>query len=261
MTKCTLTYQGETLTSDPVTWEFDHQGDGWVTPALVAPDGRTLRALVDLDDWPHPPENEGGYPILEIHQLGVRGTGYGHSGDDGLCFSAEDALGVMVNRFGMLDGAAAFARWLEIFYGGRAIWCPDGDGNLYVAYVTEAMAKAWGGDVADAVAGLEMDEWIAWLNGDVYQIEVQVQVDSHGERRAAVAGVLDSLPEPVRGEPRRAAIDAIVGLDEPGELTWQTVQDSVCGGHYGTTWALVAALEALHFELGGEATMSYGIES
>jgi hypothetical protein len=192
------------------------------------------RAVIEIDDYPSEPENEGGCPILRIDDFDrITSTGYGSGSakNDGLKGNdAESALSRCLSVAGNVsDGVAMFDRWLRIWHGGAATGYHLGYSREYgyVAYTTRAMAYWWGQTDETLAAHPEylvpeLSEWQAYCEGDVYLATVQRKV-----KRNTTTTTLDGQY-----------------LDETSEDDWLDVEGPI-GGYYGEKYAREAALEML----------------
>lgn len=150
-----------------------------------------FRAKVMRDEYPNEPEHDYGCPLIQVDSRGygydVRLMGYGSESrkNDGIP-DAELALSRFVAEYGLWDGVEVFNRYLRAFHGGSADMrsIDNYSDYYYVTYDTRAMREFWGqtGEMLETSAP-EMSEWSAWIEGDVYGIEVEraVSFDEDGE--------------------------------------------------------------------------------
>lgn len=183
------------------------------------------RARIELDDYPTEPEHDSGCPVLRVDEGRVAFTGYGSESyrGDGISHTADDALQKFVTEFGQSDGLSTFERYIAIFHGGKTVrhsghgWRePD-----YIAYTTERMAREVWGQSEPLLLDADMDEWIAYVEGDVYGVIIE-------EKTVTKTFVYDREENVVSDS-----------VDD----TWTEVES--CWGHYGTKWAEQAARESL----------------
>ncbi len=191
------------------------------------------RVTIKRDEYSNEPYDDGQSPLLRID----RGYGYG----------GRSAEHVMVGGMRPTDSDArieeAAARWagkpdlfekyLRAFHGATVIkWYGPNQSTdyTYVTYDTPEWSECIGYDDKcapradyDGAKAVNMDEYIAYLEGDVYSFTVERKISVKETREIGFAG------EYLR--------------DEEYEYdTWEHVDS--CGGHYGYEWAKQAALEA-----------------
>jgi len=198
------------------TWADTDDYSG-ATLTQTTPHG-VFRAVIERDTYAEAPENDGGCPIVQIYarhySFDAEMTGYGDGYDDGL----PDTAAHIIQRFYDVTGRESdaietFARYLRIFHGG-AVMVREANGRdsdyTYVAYVTRGLREAWG---APEDTAPELDEYQAWIEGDVYSVAVERATDFNED-----------------GEPE----------------TWDTIDGPVYG-HYGEDHAKQAAEEELRY--------------
>lgn len=132
-----------------------------------AEDGMPFWVLVVNDDDPQQPENDGGCPVFEVGVSEATHTGYG-------AYYAKDhqdrlleCLSKFVYEHGRRKGIDTFERYVAIFHGGQITECYGSDGP-YVAVVTQTLWQEWGNTNPMPTDVVEMTEWRAWLDGEVY---------------------------------------------------------------------------------------------
>ena len=212
-----------------------------VVDTVETPDGLTFRALTIVDEDPQEPEFEGGCPIVQIdaarhYGYHVEMTGYGESSeyDDGLGqgsrrVDASDIISYFVDQLGgKREAIDAFERYLHIYHDGNLVEYGPNQGTdyTYVAYVTRTLWESWGnkGEVGKA----DMDEYRAWLEGDVYGV------------------VVESKPTvEVEAEPDIRVWRGYGEIDRDG---WTEMEDPVWG-YYGQEYAEESAREQLAAEV------------
>lgn len=172
-----------------------------------------VRTRLVQDEAPAEPYDDGGSPIVEIRPSGhgwraeqVTSTSYR------LPYNVEEAAA----RWGGSD-PDVFERYLRIYHGVTAVrWYEERDCS-YVSFDPAHWRLAMG-LTPEYLAGhpdislVDMDEWIAYLEGDCWAVVVEEEVTWTSE-----------------------------GWDE--KTTWETVDS--CYGHYGQRYAEEAAREAL----------------
>lgn len=186
------------------------------------------RASIVLDESPHEPEFEYGVPVLRLDPLywggaRVSHTGYGQASSDrdGLEHTAEYVLGRFIDQYGVSDGVDIFERYIRAFHGGQVNVLSLGDSRHYghVAYTTAAMASHWGTDNLSA----DVEEYQAWLDGDVFGIVIERKVVDFHEVRGLNGDLIRS--------------EEIETWDEI-ESVW---------GYYGERYATESAREQLDY--------------
>lgn len=182
------------------------------------------RVLLRQDPYPDEPYDDGQSPILRINRTRW----------------AWDAAHVMVGGRPTDDDSRieeAAARWahdlnlLEKYlraYHGTTVFKQYGPNQAtdytYVTYDTERWREyVWPAELGYPVpdgAGVNMDEYQAWLEGDVYFYQVQKRVTWHTDDD-----------------------------DYDDETRWEDVPDGTVGGFYGYEYAKQEALDALAYEM------------
>lgn len=159
---------------------WEHSQD-WQTETLA--NGR-FRVRIVREDPPSEPEHEGGCPIIQIDRdpFGATMTSYGKSTvyTDGLPRGADEIIEHFANQINSLSFASlvsdeaidTFERYLRIFHDGNLVrYGPDNSTDYtYVAYITRTLWEAWGNSPKSEVGKADMDEWISYLEGDVWGI-------------------------------------------------------------------------------------------
>lgn len=193
-----------------------------------------LRVSISRDEYPDEPYDCGQPPLIRIERrygtsaehvmVGERPT----DNDDRI----EEAAAHFAGRLKL------FEKYLRAFHGATVIkqYGPNNATDYtYIVYDTPAWVKSIGYDdkIApradyDAAKAVQMDEYIAYLEGDVYTYDVERKVHVKSRKDIHVNG------EPLRTEERE--------YDE-----WELVDS--CGGFYGEEYAREAALEALDYAM------------
>lgn len=186
-----------------------------------------LRVKIVLDEYPDQPHDDGGCPVLRIDwRFGdVEHTGYGDHYDPG--FRPADALGYFISQFDVTQGIEVFERYVRVFHEGSVVEYGGGArGTTYVAFTTRTLARAWGVPDDQPVPDVEISEWEAYLEGDVWGYVVEKKVTWQR---------LDSNGEPV------------FSVSPCFIETWEELDS--CWGFYGEEYAVQAAEEALEWHV------------
>lgn len=143
----------------------------WTAETIELPEVPYMRARIVVDEYPHAPEFEAGYPVIRLEYRGYTTRTDGHvygQEVDGM----EDALDHFLTTTD--DGLETFARYLRIFHGGDAevMSRPTSRESGYVVYGTRSLLESWGCGPDQAVVP-EADEWEAYIAGDVYGIVIE----------------------------------------------------------------------------------------
>lgn len=183
---------------------------------VVAEDGNA-RVILRRDDCPDEPYDDGASPLIRFERSGYWGLS-AEQVTSGTSYRLPENVIHAAERF----GRDTFLRYLRIFHGMRSHQKYGPNGHTYYEYLTFD-TQSWREEMG--IDGVEhnwtdaqradlanMDEYIAYLEGDVYDYTIQ-------EREVDAAG-----------------------MDESGD--WVDTDES-CGGFYGDEWARQAALEAL----------------
>jgi hypothetical protein len=178
-----------------------------------------LRVKIVLDECPSEPFNDGGCPVIRVDSdypsARFEHTGYGSYYDPG--FDPESVLARLEDTFGWREAIEVFERYVRIFHEGSVATYHLGWSREYgyVAFTTRTLARAWG--IADdrPVPEAELNEWRAYVEGDVWGYVVERKVDLS----MTDCDVIES---------------------------WEEVDS--CWGFYGEEWAEQAAVEALDDE-------------
>lgn len=187
--------------------DWDSNDDYTMETLVVTTDHGVYRAAVTRDMDPQEPDFDGGCPVVQIdsghYSTTARMTGYGQCAEytDGLPREASEIIEYFTGQLGgTREGIDTFERYLKIFHDGNLVEF-GGPNNYtdytYVAYVTRALWESWG--CAGEVGKADKSEWEAYIEGDVYGVEI--------ERASA--------------------------FDEDGEPTGWTEIDGVVWGYYG----------------------------
>lgn len=188
--------------SPEITLEFDWSSDYLrMVSAPVFRNGWLYRATLHRDESPCRPDWDYGPLVFYIDRWGasmLSGTDPGN-------------ITAAVDRW--RHNSDLLERWLRAFHGAEAYWFSACQGEDVVAIVTEQMWRDWGneGEMPTGVAREQSVEWQAYIEGDVYIIEIE-------------------------------RTDSLCTCDEC-DPTWESL-DTV-GGHYGDEWAKQAALDLL----------------
>jgi hypothetical protein len=195
------------------------------------------RVRLVLDESPEEPYDDSQSPLLRIEQISCDNVRAEHI-QIGAMRPAEDdaAIENAVRQWQTTPGDSdwkLFEKYLRAFFGVTAIETYWSGSYWYVTYNSRAWRKAagWITDEEDAAALARgyarpnMDEYKAWINGEVYGYVV--------ERKALWRKV-----DPTTDDPDY--LDAMT--------TWETVD--FCWGFYGDEYAREAALKALAAEAG-----------
>lgn len=181
------------------------------------------RAVIVADEDPHPPYNDGGFPIIRLS-----GPWYDRRAEqvEGTSYELHPRITEAAETLDVYD----FERYCRIFHGttGFAYRGPDRSTDYcYIALDTAHWREAMG---LDRPVEVEMTEWEAYIDGDVWGVVIERKVVTRSER-LTIAG--DHLGFEVREE-------------------WE--EESSCWGYYGDDYAREAAVEGLgHYEPKGEA--------
>lgn len=204
----------------------DFEGDGTLYEYVRDTEHGPFKAIVMLDDDPTAPDGDMLCPVVQLGHVGDNRLSYETTlgGDsersDGLPMHLGDALNrVMVNH-DYHDAILIVQRWLQAFHGGDLLHYSTGHYREYdyIAYDTRAMRDYWG-QADDTPSKPEMSEWIAYVEGDVFYIEVQ-------------RGVVDE--------------------DDDGHIDWVDVPETTCHGFYGEEYAAEEAVRSMEIEIEGE---------
>lgn len=185
------------------------------------------RARIVHDHFPSEPHNDGGCPVIRIDSNGYgtaryEHTGYGAYYDPG--FDAEAALAHFDERWGTREGLEIFERYVRIFHEGTVEWRLGTSREYgYVTFTTRKLAQEWGNPDDKPVPAAEMQEWEAYVEGDVYGVVIE-------EQTVTITEVLDR-------EGRQ--------LSKTEEDSWTEVDS--CFGFYGYEWAVESAKDNLNY--------------
>ena len=193
------------------TWTY---GDDYREQTLTRrTDHGIFRAIVRRDDYPDAPEFEAGCPVYAYGDVS-----YGYEMEDSPRYGADsdrhsgidfpNAFAHFYERQRFYDALGTLDRWLRIFHGGslRQISSTVWQGEpWYLTYDTRAMRAYWGqtGEMLETSAP-EADEWQAYIDGDVYSVDVE----------------------------------QATAFDDDGEpVAWESVDFGPIHGFYGEKWA------------------------
>lgn len=178
------------------------------------PDGEPrYRLRLVMDEYPDEPENDGQSPLMRLENRGAGWraehvmVGSRPTGDD---TRIEDAAA----KWGTPTGKdwPKFEKYLRAYYGVTTIETYSTRDYWYVTYDPDAW-REWSGAPAGSV---DMSEWQAYCEGEVYGWVIEMRVTWHD-----------------------------VGGQLPDQHTWEEVpEDGSCWGYYGYKWAKEAATEA-----------------
>lgn len=209
--------------------------DDYATQTLIreTPHG-IFRAVVKVDEYPDAPEFECGDPVLRLsggYHYG-RSLGDAEYGNDIL--DAARAWGHFEEHAYQRDTFETFDRWLRIFHDGSATKVQSSayqGGDEFLVYTCRELLLA-NGHTDESIARLEnadvpeTAEWQAYIDGDVYGIDVERAVD----------------------------------FDDDGEPTdWESC-DRDCGGFYGEQYATEQAEAELDDEIKARAASMLPID-
>jgi hypothetical protein len=189
-----------------------------------------LRVSLMRGEYPDEPYDDGQPPLIRID----RGYGYGGRSAEHIMIGSMRPTG----DDSRIEEAAArwagepdkFEKYVRAYHGATQVkWYGPTQSTdyTYVTYDTPAWRKAVGiagGPVPGRI--VNMDEYIAYLEGEVYVYVVEREVHVKSKKDIHVNG------EPLRTEESE--------YDE-----WEHVDS--CGGFYGEEYAKEAALEALDY--------------
>jgi hypothetical protein len=168
------------------------------------------RVVLRVDEHAEAPYDEGSSPILRVEYTsrGWRAELVDKTG--GYAPEHIDAIVAAASRFG--GDTDLFERYLRMFHGTRDIvWYQSREGASYVTFDTPDW-RAHLGIADDAADVVSLEEWRAYVEGDVYGWVVEERATWHRD-----------------------------GSDDTHE-TWEHVES--CWGFYGREYAEEAAREA-----------------
>lgn len=132
-----------------------------------AADGTPFWVAVVRDDDPQQPEYDGGCPVFEVGIHEATHTGYGNYYAKAHQARLEECLSKFVCEYGRRKGIETFERYVAIFHDGAIAECQGSEGP-YVAVITQTLWEAWGNEGAVQTDVVEIKEWEAWLDGEVF---------------------------------------------------------------------------------------------
>lgn len=197
--------------------------DEYTAETVMSADGDyRVRVVRDIHDDSEP-EHDCGYPVLRLDEPRERvdASGYGSesAANDGLLEDADVILTSLMARLDVDAALEVFDRWLRVFHGGSAKWVRGNRHEYgYITYGTAAMRESWGCTPSDELVEPEMDEWLSYVNGDVYFV-----IEEH---RVYTEHVIDSI---VGSDVERIPTDE-----------WEE-GDDIVHGFYGEEWAVQEA--------------------
>lgn len=146
----------------------------YISETIELEDVPNVRAHIVLDEYPHAPEFDNGYPVIRLEYRGycVRTEGHAYGQE---VAGMEDALDKFLTETD--DGLETFARYLRIFHGGDAVVIerPTSREYGYVVYGTRSLLDSWDCTEETEVQP-EAKEWEAYIAGDVHGIVVERKV-------------------------------------------------------------------------------------
>lgn len=134
---------------------------------LVLASNGERRIVAVWDGAPCPPEDDGQAPILQIE------SSWGSRGAEAVNPQAEayaDAYNAFWKR-DLRDAQGVFERWLRIFHGTKSIvsFGPNQTTDCeYLCFDTDEWAETVGCPDRFRATSANMDEYVAYLEGDVY---------------------------------------------------------------------------------------------
>ena len=200
-----------------------------------------LRVTLSRDEYPDEPYDDGQCPIVRIERGSYSRGGAEHVMVGGMRpTDRDDRIEEALDHFMNIGHLDWFERYLRAYHGATVIkqYGPNQSTDYtYFAYDTPEWAEAIGFDdkIApradyDASKAVQMDEWIAYLEGDVFSYDVERRVNVHMTKKVT----------------REDGSD--VGTIERDYAEWEHVDS--CGGFYGYKYARECALEALEHQKG-----------
>lgn len=208
--------------------------DEYTTETITDPRIPGIRVRVVVDSDPQRPEDEAGYPVLSYELNGHVEKVYGDPGSD-----LSYALSYYLQRheYGFVDDPIEmFERYVSVVHGGgvkvieRAGWRDTG----FIAYGTRKMVEGWGNTdpekIAEFAREVDVTEWRAYLDGEVYGIVTEQAV------------VVETIV-------RVAGIDEMVRHTSSDD--WDEIES--CWGYYGAEYAVEAGREELDARIPADA--------
>lgn len=175
---------------------------------------------VSIEEGPDEPYADGTAPILRMDNIRSE-----HVIVAGRPAESDDRIEEAADRWGPPNRPTwkLFERYLKAFHGVTQIETYYSGSYWYAAYDSAEWRAYVGLEIPGADADLHlMDEYKAWIEGEVYSWTVEKRVTWHAVN-------------PVTDDPEYAGY--------PDRDTWETVDS--CGGYYGYEYAAESALEAL----------------
>lgn len=236
-------------------WEWD---SNYRIATLDTPNGR-FRAKIERDENASEPEFDAGCPIVQLdysrNSFTTRMVGYGDesAANDGLPRPADEILDLFAGDSGdMRTAIDRFERYIKVFHGGTIVeYGPNqGVGYTYVAYTTLKMVtELWGNTDSEGI-NANMDEWISYLEGDVYGVMVERHIavlDKDGlDFARETLGESSSYDQVVELASQRAEVALGEGY---GEWVDCEGDGSACWGFFGEGYAKESAESALKSEI------------
>lgn len=176
-----------------------------------------LRAVIERDVYAEAPDSDRGDPILDDD-----GTQrYGAPVPDDVVAAFAKTLGS--RYYGREWEHDTFERYVRIFHGGTVSWINGGsrgEEGRYAVLALPELRRELGVPEEHVNDKPDATEWTAYVEGDVYSIRVERKV-----RWVEEGSDLEDDPRTM--------------------TTWETVEDTECGGLYGDEHAAQAAIDAL----------------
>lgn len=173
--------------SGRVDWTYE---DDYMVGTL--PELPDLRARLDRDPHPCEPYYDGGTPILRVDRYG-RAEQVAEVTSYVTPVHHDDALGYFIGQFGYGhgrgEGCEVWERYMRIFHGADSFVWHEGCGwrdPSYVTFTSTHWREAMGLDETSGVVA-NMDEWVAYVEGDAYFLTL--------EERVLSASAYDDDPE------------------------------------------------------------------
>lgn len=195
------------------TWNEDDYTEHTLT--RETPHG-VFRARVSLDEYPEPPEDYSGDPIIDTEggRLVYGGARPSGEGVDPTVARVLEAFELTrPGRYAWCGewDVETWERYVRAFHGGTVAWITDyhTGGRAYVAVALPAFRRAHGW--TDLLRPPATDEWRAFVDGEVYVV----------------------------------TIEKACAFDDDGEPIEWTELDGPVGGCYGERWAKEEAAEQL----------------
>lgn len=196
-----------------------------------------FRVRLVLEEGPSEPYNDGGFPIVR-RDLGRRYENNGGEQIGGISsFGLPDTI--IRARRGLADDL--FERYLRIFHGTTTIKWYSSDDYRYCAFDTDEWREAMGIQPEQQLTA-EMDEYIAWIEGDCYGVITEHRVLNVGLKHVSMAADQlghDTSYAQVWDKARELAV-------EQNSYAWTAIDG--LWGFYGD-YAREGALEQLHMHV------------